>query len=109
MINQLRIYEVPMANRGVFLDRFRDHAARLMKRHGFRIQAMWTADTETVCRFVYLLAWQSEQEQIEAWGNFMADKEWAEIKRVTAAEHGDFVLGIEELVLTPTDFSAAIG
>ena len=109
MINQLRIYEVPPGNAGPFLDRFREHAARLMAAHGFRIQAMWTDTADGRMRFVYLLCWRDTDEMKARWAAFMADEEWAQIKKDTAAQHGDFVLGIEELVLTPTDFSAAIG
>lgn len=109
MINQLRIYDIPPANRGPFLDRFRDHAARLMRDHGFRIQAMWTEDTADRVRFIYLLAWTDEAELKDRWAAFMASGEWAQIKAETSARHGDFVLGIEDIVLTPTPFSAAIG
>ncbi|GGX43167.1 hypothetical protein GCM10007385_08810 [Tateyamaria omphalii] len=109
MINQLRIYDVPPENEVPFLDRFRDHAKRLMETHGFRIQAMWTEHTEERLRFVYLLAWGSEAEMTDRWASFMADEEWAQIKKETSAQHGTFVLGIEDIVLTPTAFSAAIG
>lgn len=109
MINQLRIYDVPPGNRGPFLDRFRDHAARLMADHGFRIQAMWTDEAGGRVRFVYLLTWSDADEMKAQWAAFMANEEWAQIKAETSARHGDFVLGIEDIVLTPTDFSAAIG
>ncbi|MBY5934706.1 NIPSNAP family protein [Tateyamaria omphalii] len=109
MINQLRIYEVPPGNRGPFLTRFRDHAARLMGTHGFRIQAMWTDERDGRVRFVYLLTWIDEAEMGDKWAAFMADEEWKRIKAETSAQHGDFVLGIEEMVLIPTEFSAAIG
>ena len=110
MINQLRICQVPPGNRGPFLDRFRDHAARIMtERYGFRIQAMWTAEADGTLRFVYLLAWTDEAEMKDRWAAFMGDDEWAQIKADTAARHGDFVLGIEDHVLHPTTFSEAIG
>lgn len=109
MINQLRIYSIPRKNREPFLDRFRDHAARIMAKYGFRIQAMWTCDTDDDLQFVYLLAWADEAEMTAAWGQFMADQEWKDIKVETAAQHGDFVLGIDEMILNPTDFSVAIG
>lgn len=109
MINQLRIYKVPPGNRGPFLDRFRDHAARIMAKHGFRIQAMWTQQTEEDLHFVYLLSWYDEREMRACWDSFMADQEWSDIKAKTAAARGDFVLGIDELVLQPTEFSKAIG
>lgn len=109
MINQLRIYDVPPANRAPFFDRFRDHAAGLMAKHGFAIQAMWTADTDERCRFVYLLAWPDEDAMKAGWEAFMADEQWKEIKRVTAAEHGDFVLSIEDIKLEAVPFSNPIG
>jgi len=109
MINQLRIYDVPCENEGPFLDRFRDHAARIMETYGFRIQAMWTEQTDKHLRFVYLLAWKDRDELRDRWAAFMADSEWARIKEETSAQHGTFVLGIEDVVLTPTAFSAAIG
>ncbi len=108
MINQLRIYDVPPGNRAPFLDRFRDHAARLMAEEGFSIQAMWTDESDGRMRFVYLLAWQDAAQMKDAWARFMAREDWKQIKAETAAKHGDFVLGIEDIVLAPTDFSAAI-
>lgn len=109
MINQLRIYSVPPHNRGPFLDRFRDHAARIMGTYGFRIQAMWTSETDEALKFVYLLAWDSEVQMKDAWAAFMDDQEWKDIKVATSATHGDFVLGIDEMVLHPTTFSKAVG
>lgn len=109
MINQLRIYTVPQDNRAPFLERFRDNAARIMASYGFRIQAMWTAEDDEAFKFVYLLTWNDEAEMHDAWAAFMADAEWAKIKVETSAIHGDFVAGIDEMVLHPTDFSEAIG
>lgn len=108
MINQIRIYEIPEDNRGPFHDRFRDQAAPIFARHGFRIQAMWESRRDDKLFFIYLLTWTDEVEMRAAWDTFMADPEWAEIKRVTAARHGSYVNGIEEFVLTPTDYSKAI-
>ena len=41
-----------------------------------------------------------------AWSAFMQDKEWAEIKRITSAEHGLLVGRIEDRSLTLTDYSS---
>ncbi len=108
MINQLRIYEIFEHNKAAFHARFRDHAARIMARHGFRIFAMWETATERRTEFVYLLAWPDEAAKDAAWGSFMADEDWQEIKRVTAAEHGDLVGTIEDRILRATDYSAAL-
>src|ERR671925_277077 len=102
MIHQLRIYEIFEHNKLAFHERFRDHAARIMRKYGFDIVAMWEAKTDRRTEFVYLLAWPSEAAKTDAWARFMADAEWKEIKRVTSAQHGDLVGAIEDRVLTPT-------
>lgn len=109
MINQLRIYEIFEENKAAFHDRFRDHAARIMRRHGFRIVAMWEARGDGKTEFVYLLEWPDEATKDAAWAAFMADDEWAEIKRVTASEHGSLVGGIEDRVLEATAYSSPLG
>ncbi|GAB5470096.1 MAG: NIPSNAP family protein [Rhodospirillales bacterium] len=101
MIHQLRIYEFFPNNKTAFLDRFRDHAARLMRKHGFDIVKMWTTEQAGRLEFVYLLAWPDRAALDAAWASFMADAEWQEIKRVTAAEHGDMVGAIEDRILQP--------
>jgi hypothetical protein len=40
MIHQLRVYEIFEDTKAAFHARFRDHAARIMRRHGFDIAAM---------------------------------------------------------------------
>lgn len=53
--------------------------------------------------FAYLLEWPDAKTS--GWAAFMADAEWAEIKRVTHAEHGLMVGQIEDLLLAPVDYS----
>ncbi len=101
MIHQLRIYEIFEHNQEAFVARFRDHAARIMQSYGFQIVHMWLSRTDERLDFVYLLAWPDEAAMEEAWAGFMANEEWKEIKRVTAAEHGDLVGAIESRVLQP--------
>lgn len=109
MIHQLRIYEIFDHNKAAFHARFRDHATRIMRRHGFSIVAMWEARTEASTEFVYLLTWPDEAAMRAAWTTFMADVEWKDIKRVTAAEHGDLVGDIEDRTLRLTDYSPPHG
>ena len=109
MIHQLRIYEVFENNKTAFHARFRDHAARIMKTYGFSIAAMWETRYGEKTQFVYLLEWPDEATKTAAWSAFMADAEWADIKRITSAEHGVMVGAIEDRVLTPLDYSPALG
>lgn len=107
MIHQLRIYEIFEYNKAAFHDRFRDHAARIMRNYGFDILAMWEARTPEHERteFVYLLRWKDEQTMRDTWSRFMADEEWKEIKRVTGAQHGDLVGDIEDRMLVAVSYA----
>jgi hypothetical protein len=109
MIHQLRIYEIFDANKSAFHTRFRDHAARIMRKYQFRIVAMWETSFKNRIEFVYLLEWPDEATKTAQWAAFMADAEWSEIKRVTSAEHGVLVGEIEDRVLAPLDYSPAGG
>jgi heme-degrading monooxygenase HmoA len=110
MIQQLRIYEIFENNKAAFHARFRDHAARIMRtRYGFHIVAMWETKFSGKTEFAYILEWRDEATMTAAWKAFMADAEWSEIKRVTSAEHGVMVGGIEDRVLQPVDYSPAKG
>jgi heme-degrading monooxygenase HmoA len=105
MIHQLRIYEIFEHNKAAFHQRFRDHAARIMRQYGFEIVGMWEAKTDRRTEFVYLLAWPDEAAKGAAWARFMASDEWKEIKRVTSAQYGDLVGEIRDRTLIPTDYS----
>src|SRR5438270_13424214 len=105
MIHQLRIYEIFETNKAAFHARFRDHAARIMRRCGFQILAMYETSHVGRTEFVYLLEWPDEATKTAAWSKFMADEEWAAIKRETAAQHGALVGAIEDRLLRPTDYS----
>jgi heme-degrading monooxygenase HmoA len=109
MIHQLRIYEIFENNKPAFHARFRDHAARIMKTYGFQIAAMWETRSNEKTQFFYLLEWPDEATKTAAWSAFMQDKEWAEIKRVTSAEHGVLVGNIEDRILAPLDYSPSAG
>lgn len=100
-VYQLRIYEIFEHNNTAFHDRFRDHAAPIMARHGFDIAAMWEARGESGPEFVYLLRWPDEAAMAERWAGFMADEEWSRIKDESAARHGRLVGRIENRVMRP--------
>ncbi|HEY6957436.1 MAG TPA: NIPSNAP family protein [Candidatus Limnocylindria bacterium] len=99
MIHQLRIYEIFERNKAAFHARFRDQCIPIMKRYGFEIVDMWEARSPERTEFVYLLAWPDVATKEAAWRAFRADEEWTEIKRVTAAKHGDLVGEIQDRTL----------
>jgi NIPSNAP len=108
VVHQLRIYEIFEGNKRQFHERFRNHAMRIMARYDFQIVAMWEAQGEDGPEFVYLLEWPDEATMKDRWAKFMADEEWAEIKRVTGAKHGKFVGEIEERTLRLMEYSPRV-
>ena len=108
MIHQLRIYEIFERNKAAFHDRFRDHAARIMRSYGFDIIAMWEGKTGQRTELVYLLAWHDEQTMRLAWERFRADEDWNKVKRLTNAQYGDLVGVIEDRMLIPTSYGPSI-
>lgn len=109
MINQLRLYRIDPDLKDVFLRRFKDHAARIMReRYGFNILAMWLSEKDKQVRFIYLLAWQDAAAMERGWKEFMADEEWAKIKRQTREAIGEPVQAVEDVPLKAVDFSAPL-
>jgi hypothetical protein len=105
VIRQLRIYEIFERNKGAFHARFREHAMRIMARHGFTVLRTWETAHDGHTEFAYILEWPDLATKERAWREFLADPEWTEIKRVTAAAHGELVGRIEDRVLAETDYS----
>ena len=108
-VHQLRIYQLEPTKTAVFHARFRDHAARIMRRHGFRILAMWDTKSAGGPEFAYLLEWPDEAAMKAGWAAFMADEEWSAIKARTREQHGAIMGRIEERVMLPTSYSPMIG
>ncbi len=90
-LQQLRIYEINRANRDAFHGRFQDHALRIMERHGFKIIDMWESDSGDKLEFAYILSWPDRETMDSRWKAFLADQEWIDIKKKTAAASGELV------------------
>lgn len=105
VVHQLRIYQIFENNKQAFHERFRDHAMRIMARYDFKIIAQWETRHDGRTEFVYLLQWPDRATLTDRWARFMADPEWAAIKKRTAARYGDLVGDIEDRVLTVQDYS----
>ncbi|KAM3094150.1 NIPSNAP family protein [Phormidesmis sp. 146-35] len=105
VIHQLRIYEIFDGNKKAFHERFRDHAMRIMARYGFKIVATWESRNNNRTELFYLLEWSDRETMKERWAKFMADQEWAGIKKATVEAQGLLVGDIEDRTLELTDYS----
>lgn len=103
------MYELNPANREHFHRRFQDQALPIMRRHGFDVVDMWESDTGEKLQFVYVLAWPDEATMDRRWKAFLADPEWIEIKRRSAAEHGELVREAVGQPLIRVSYSPACG
>lgn len=106
-LQQLRIYEINRSNKDAFHRRFQDHALRIMKRHGFKVIDMWESDTGEKIEFVYLLSWPDKETMDSRWKEFLADQEWIDIKKQTAAESGELVREANGQPLVRVSYSPA--
>ena len=104
-VHQLRIYQLDTHTKAAFLDRFRDHAHRIMERHGFDIVAMWESEHNGSPEFVYLLRWPDAETRDARWTAFSEDEEWLRIKAETPTEHRPSVVAIEDRALDLVSFS----
>ena len=105
MIHQLRIYQINPDLKAAFDARFREHASRIMKSHGFNIKAMWYSEFEDKTEFIYILQWPDSATLHKQWSAFMADSEWEDIKRKSREEHGEMVLAkVRDQILSSTDW-----
>jgi hypothetical protein len=105
VIHQLRVYEIFDKNKQAFHTRFREHAMRIMAKYDFKILAVWETQHNGRTEFAYLLQWPDRATLTDRWAKFMADPEWAAIKKRTAAEHGPMVGEIQDRVLEVQDYS----
>jgi hypothetical protein len=105
VIHQLRVYEIFENNKQAFHTRFREHAMRIMAKYDFKILAIWETQHDGRTEFVYLLEWPDRATLTDRWAKFMADPEWAAIKKRTGAQHGQMVGTIQDRVLEVQDYS----
>jgi hypothetical protein len=80
---------------------------RIMARDDFKILAIWESQHAGRTEFVYILQWPDRRTLTDRWAKFMADLEWAEIKKHTGAVHGQMVGDIQDRVLGVQDYSPA--
>lgn len=101
MAKQLRMYKIEPSLERAFLDRFRNHAAPIMKqRYGFTILDKWFSRSDEELWFVYLIDSPTDAAVLlEKMSEFVSDEEWVAIKKQTREQYGEMVLGKVEKIL----------
>ena len=105
----MRTYELFDATREAFHARFRDHALRIFERHGFTFVTGWERRRDDGPEFAYVLQWADENTMRRCWAAFMADEEWADVKRRSADAAGAPLVGaIDDCLIDPVDYLPAL-
>lgn len=103
---ELRIYTATDGNLDNLHARFRDHTARIFRKHGMEIVGFWapTAEEERDNKMIYILEHASQQAADASWRAFGQDPEWQEVAAASNA-NGQILAGVERHYMVATDYS----
>ncbi len=104
---ELRTYYAGRGKLDALNARFRDHTVRLFEKHGITPIGFWSPVGNPDNKLIFLVAYPNRAARDAAWTALIADPEWTRAKRATETD-GRLVEKIEEVFLTPTDFSPVV-
>lgn len=104
---ELRIYYCNPGKLDALVDRFRDHAVPLFKKHGIDGLGYWAPTNNPENRFYYLTAYPSKEARDAAWKEFGEDPQWKEAAK-KSEENGKLIEKADIYFLKATDFSPKI-
>jgi hypothetical protein len=104
VIYELRIYDIIPNRRQALYDRFIEGALDLLRKHGFKIVAMWEP-SDGQEKLFYVLEWPDENARAAGWNAFRSDPAWHDLKTRTEAA-GPMVTKMEHFLLREVPFFA---
>ena len=105
MIYEYRVYEVMPGRMADLQARFRDHAMKILQRHGMKIVGFWTPHIGDFSdRLIYMLGFEDVAQRDKAWADVAADPEFGRVVAESEKE-GKLIARIHNTLLKPTDFS----
>ena len=106
MIYELRVYRALPGRMPALLKRFETRTLKIWERMGIRQLGFWTTLIgPSHLELVYMLVWESLEEQQRKWVLFQADPEWREAW-AESEKDGIIVGNVANTMLSPTKFSA---
>lgn len=103
-VYELRTYHAAAGKRDALLERFRNHADGLFKKHGMTPVGYWVPVDSGDPTLVYLLAFADAAAREASWKSFVADEQWKQVVAASEAK-GRLVRRADSLLLKATDFS----
>lgn len=104
---EMRIYYAPEGKLDALHARFRDHTTKLFEKHGMTNVGYFVPVENKENKLVYFLAYPDLDARKKAWDAFLADPEWKKAK-ADSEKDGKLVEKIENVFLTPTDYSPTV-
>jgi len=109
-VYELRTYTASPGRLEDILTRFRDHAVRLLARHGMVSVGYWLpmdAKDGAGDKLVYILRHPSREAAVAAWAAFRADPDWQAAAKASEV-HGKIVAKVESEFLAAADYSPSV-
>lgn len=104
---ELRVYYCNPGKLDALVDRFRDHAVPLFKKHGIDGLGYWIPTSNPDNAFYYLMAYPSKEARDASWKKFGEDPQWQEAAK-KSEENGKLIARANIYFLKATDFSPKI-
>lgn len=103
---EMRVYTANPGKMEALHQRFRDHANRLLAKHGMEVVGHWTVESGEGAgtTMVFILAYPSKEAREKAWEAFKADPEWQKAK-ADSERDGALVGKVVQTFMVPTDYS----
>ncbi len=103
---EMRTYVANEGKMEALHQRFRDHANRLLAKHGVELVGHWTVASGEGAgnTLIFILAYPSREAREASWRAFMEDPEWKKAKE--ESEKGGVLVGkVIQTFMVPTDYS----
>jgi len=105
---EMRTYHAAPGKMAAVHARFRDHACRLLKKHGMEPIGFWVPIEDSGNgTLTWVVPWSDRAARDKAWAEFMKDPEWQAAFKESEKE-GKLVEKADVRFLKPTDFSPPI-
>ncbi len=106
-VYEMRTYYAAPGKLADLHKRFRDHTCKLFEKHGITNVGYWVPIDNKDNKLIFVLSYPSREAREKAWKAFLADPDWQKAFKESEAA-GKLVLKMENIFLTPTDYSPPI-
>jgi hypothetical protein len=104
---EIRTYYAHDGKLDALHNRFRDHAVRLLEKHGIVNVGYWVPVENRERKLIFILAYPSRETRDKLWQSFLADPEWQQAFKASEAG-GRLVAKVQSIFLQATDYSPPI-